>query len=517
MIRRLMARQRIRSKLIVMATAVAVAALFLACIVFWAYESMVYLQTLKQESQTIAQMLADSIAAAVTFHDKTAAHDTAATLRAEPRVVEACFFSLDGGVLAAYSRSGGQETCPAANRAKTTHFTSHRLLITQPIVFNEDIIGSLFLEVDLADMYRMWLRYGMISAVVLCLATLFAIVLSSRLEHSISDPILHLAKVAGEVSGGGSYSLRAVKRWEDETGQLIDQFNGMMETVNERDKQLKCAQDELELRVEERTQSLLREIAERKAVEQSLVNAKLAAETANAAKSSFLANMSHELRTPLNAILGYSEMLEEDARASGNDSAAKDLNRILFAGRHLLELINDVLDISKIEAGSLRLNLESICSDEITREVSATVEPLARKNGNRFEMKMNASGFVSVDAIKFRQSLFNLLSNACKFTKNGKITLTVERDSRDNRGFICWSVQDTGIGIAREDIRVLFQPFTQVDASATRRHGGTGLGLAISQRLCKMMGGNITVTSTPGAGSTFAMWLPEDSTIDRHE
>lgn len=510
MIHLFMARQRIRTKLILMTTVVAAAALLLSSVVFWVYESVVYLETLRQESQTIARMLADSSAAAATFHDKTAARDTATTLRAEPRAVKACFYDMDGSILASYSRSGIQEACPEASRVRTSRFTMHELLVTQPIEFNGDTVGSLYLEVDLAEMYKMWLRYGIISVIVLCLATVFAMVLSSRLQRTISEPILHLAKVASEVSGGGNYSLRAIKVWEDETGQLIDQFNGMMETVNERDQQLKCAQDELELRVEERTQSLLKEIAERKAVEQSLVNAKLAAEAANTAKSSFLANMSHELRTPLNAILGYGEMLEEDAKIAGNDSAVKDLDRILFAGRHLLELINDVLDISKIEAGSLQLNLESMHSDEITQEVSATIEPLARRNNNRFEVKMSASGFIRVDVIKFRQSLLNLLSNACKFTENGTVTLMVERVAKDSRKFICWHVQDTGIGIAPEDTKLLFQPFTQVDDSATRRHGGTGLGLAISQRLCKLMGGNITVDSALGKGSTFTVWLPEE-------
>lgn len=271
---------------------------------------------------------------------------------------------------------------------------------------------------------------------------------------------------------------------------------------------MKRAHDELEMRVEERIQSLRNEIAERKSIEQSLVNAKLAAEEANAAKSGFLANMSHELRTPLNAILGYSEMLEEDARAAGDTSAENDLKRILSAGRHLLELVNDVLDISKIEAGALQLHLEPVHSNEIAKEVAATVEPLARKNGNRLEVRVDEGGFILVDAMKFRQSLLNLLSNACKFTSNGTVSLTVERTVQENQEFLDWHVRDTGIGIAEDEIKCLFQPFIQVDSSATRRHGGTGLGLAISQRLCRMMGGNITLQSKVGVRSTFTVHLP---------
>lgn len=501
MIRRLMSRPRIRSKLIFMCTLVAAAALLVACITFWIYESVVYLQTLRQESQTIARMLADSSAAALTFHDRAATQDTASTLRAEPRVVQACFYDDDRAVLATYSRSNEQANCPAANQEKTILLGRHNLLITQPVVYKSYVAGSLYLEVDLAEMYRMWARYGIISTIILCVATLFAMILSSRLQRSISAPILHLSQVTSEVSGNGNYSLRATKVSDDEIGQLIDMFNSMMEVI-------KTAQNELEYRVAERTDSLLKEIAERKAIEHSLVNAKLAAEAASTAKSSFLANMSHELRTPLNAILGYSEMLLEDATDSGNKVVAQDLNRILFAGRHLLELINDVLDISKIEAGALQLHLESAHTDEITRDVIATIEPLAQKNNNRFEVKMLGSGFVRVDVLKLRQCLLNLLSNACKFTENGTISLTVENETVGEKTLVCWRVRDTGIGIAPDDTKRLFQPFTQVDASATRRHGGTGLGLAISQRLCKMMGGNITLVSELNVGSTFTITLP---------
>ncbi|MBS1802422.1 MAG: HAMP domain-containing protein [Acidobacteria bacterium] len=491
-----------------LSTVVAGSALFLAGLAFWAYESILYVQTLERESTTIAQMLADNSVAALTFDDRAAAAEIANTLRAEPRVSIACFFGSRGAILATYRRGAESGECPQNSSLGSKRLTVHHLLIFHPVVLNNDPVGAVFLQIDLAEMYVMWMRYGLISALVLCMATLFAMALSSKLQRMISDPILHLASIASRVSGSGHYSLRAVKTYDDETGQLIDQFNDMMEKINERDTSLKRAQDELEMRVLERTQSLMNEIAERKSVEQSLVNAKLAAEAANAAKSSFLANMSHELRTPLNAILGYGEMLEEDARAAGDTSAESDLQRLLFAGRHLLDLVNDVLDISKIEAGALQLHLQKVHSDEITREVAATVEPLARKNGNRFELKIDGSGFITVDVMKFRQSLLNLLSNACKFTNQGIVSLTVSRTDRENQECLRWEVHDTGIGIPADDIKRLFQPFVQVDSSATRRHGGTGLGLAISERLCKLMGGKITLHSTVGVGSTFTVHMP---------
>lgn len=511
MIRRLLAPYPIRVKLMGLSAVTAGCGLLLACAAFWGYESVLYLQTLRRESVTIAQMLADSSAAALTFHDAAAAKEMANTLRSEPRALQACFYDPEGAVMATYRRPGETEGCPAVVTTEHFRFSWRHLSLFYPVTVNREVVGFLFLKMGLAEIYTRSIRYGGISAVVLCLALLVSMGLSSRLQHVISDPILHLTRIAREVSGGGSYDLRAFKSFDDETGLLIDQFNTMMEKVNKRDLQLKRAQDELELRVRERTQSLTNEIAERRAIEHSLVNAKLAAEEANTAKSAFLANMSHELRTPLNAILGYSEMLQEDATLAGLPTVAEDLQRIGSAGHHLLALVNDILDISKIEAGAIELHTESTDIMELTDEVIATVEPLARRNGNRLEVYANGrGGTVRVDPLKFRQSLLNLLSNACKFTENGTISLSIHCCRRRDREYVCWQVRDTGMGIAAEDMNRLFLPFSQVDNSATRRHGGTGLGLAISRRLCRMMGGNITVESALGKGSTFTIHMPAD-------
>jgi signal transduction histidine kinase len=504
-------RQPIRVRLMALFTVTSTCALLLACLAFWSYETALYLQTLRRESVTIAQMMADSSAAALTFHDAEAARETANTLRAEPRVAQACFYGQDGTVMASYRRDGERALCPPSSSGKRVHYSRQYLWVFYPVAVNGEMVGALFLKIGLAELYTRSLRYGFISAIVLCLASLFALLLSARLQRMISDPILHLTRVAGEVSGSGSYDVRAVKTFEDETGILIDQFNAMMETINERDLQLKRAQDELEMRVEERTRSLQIEIAERKSIEHSLVNAKLAAEEANAAKSAFLANMSHELRTPLNAILGYSEMLGEDAELLGLTECRKDLLRIQSAGHHLLALVNDVLDISKIEAGALEVRLEAVEAGELTDGVVATIEPLARRNDNQLIVQAGEDGaMVRVDLVKFRQSLLNLLSNACKFTEHGVISLSVERCREADREFICWRVRDNGIGISADDMKRLFRPFSQVDASVTRRHGGTGLGLAISQRLCRLMGGDITAESTPGRGSTFTIFMPAE-------
>jgi GAF domain-containing protein/DNA-binding response OmpR family regulator len=227
-------------------------------------------------------------------------------------------------------------------------------------------------------------------------------------------------------------------------------------------------------------------------------------------KSQFLANMSHELRTPLNAIIGVTEMLREDARDLKREDEFEPLDRVLGAGRHLLALINDILDLSKIEAGRMELHLESFPLAPLINDVAKTIEPMATKNGNRIVVDCPLDlGNLHADQIRFRQALLNLASNANKFTENGTITIAVQPQRFDSRDWIMIAVTDTGIGMTEEQIGRLFQEFSQADASTTRKYGGTGLGLAISKRFCQMMGGDITVASKPGGGSTFTIRLPQ--------
>jgi GAF domain-containing protein/CheY-like chemotaxis protein len=232
-------------------------------------------------------------------------------------------------------------------------------------------------------------------------------------------------------------------------------------------------------------------------------------EAADRHKSEFLANMSHELRTPLNAIIGYSEMLQEDAADLGAEQFTDDLKKINAAGKHLLELINAVLDLSKIEAGKMELYLETFDVATLVRDIAAVIQPLAAKNVNRLDVRRpDGIGAMHADLTKVRQALFNLLSNACKFTERGTVALDVARESVDRQDWLTFSVSDTGIGMTPEQLGKLFEAFTQADAATTRRYGGTGLGLALSRRLCRMMGGDITVESEAGRGSTFTIRLP---------
>jgi signal transduction histidine kinase/CheY-like chemotaxis protein len=306
----------------------------------------------------------------------------------------------------------------------------------------------------------------------------------------------------------GFQTLRALKRLPNLTFEATDAF-----VAEQRGRIQNLSREELMAEIQQKNRDLERHSSELEATvakrTAELKQAMEVAKAANLAKSSFLANMSHELRTPMNAIIGYSEMLIEDAEDEGNESAADDLKKIHSAGSHLLSLINDVLDLAKIEAGKMDIFLETFEVPKMVGEVVSTIDTLVKKNGNRLKVEVDeAIGEMRADITKVRQALFNLLSNAAKFTHEGVIGLVVQGEQADGVDWIRMSVSDSGIGIPPEKIDHVFDEFSQADETTTRDYGGTGLGLPISRRFCHMMGGDITVETVVGQGSTFTIRLP---------
>lgn len=304
----------------------------------------------------------------------------------------------------------------------------------------------------------------------------FGLFLAWLIRFIVIRPILDLV-AATKVISQGNLQMRLDVSREDEFGYLARFFNNMLEWLSDQQSRLEKAVHE--------------------------------AQAANHAKSAFLANMSHELRTPLNAIIGYSEMLQEDAVIAGQAHCVPDLQKIKIAGKHLLSLINEVLDISKIEAGKMALYVEEFDVKSIVQDVGSTITPLMSRNNNTLALHVDANiGAMCADVTKVRQALFNLLGNANKFTENGNIRLSVKRISEQDKDWITFEVADTGIGMTPEQCARLFRPFTQADTSTTRKYGGTGLGLTISRHFCMMMGGDISVASEIGKGSVFTIKLP---------
>ena len=494
----------IKRKLTLVAMLTSSIAVVLSAASFLIYDLISFRSLLRQDLMTQAEIVAYSAAAAMAFNDEASANTTLAALTAKADVVAAVLYAPDGRLFAHYYRAGDpQPALPEHVEDKGHRFTGQYLEVFSDVTLRGERLGTLFLQSDMQRWNTRARQYTGILSIFVLVSGVLSWFVASKLQILVSGPILELEQTMRAVSIEKNYAVRAVKTCGDETGRLIDGFNTMLSEIQHRDKAVQRANVDLKTR----TQELENEIIHRKRTQDELVKARDAAEEASLAKSAFLANMSHELRTPLNAIIGYSEILEEDMRDSGPADSLRDLQRIQSAGKHLLSLINDVLDLSKIEAGKMALHLETFDVEPMVEEIITTLQPAAERNFNRLSLRVAPEiGSMNADVTKVRQILFNLLSNACKFTEHGAVTLDVERQVNPDR--LVFRVTDTGIGMTPQEQKTLFKHFAQADSSISRKYGGTGLGLAISLRFAHMLGGKIHVASESRRGSVFTVELP---------
>ncbi len=347
--------------------------------------------------------------------------------------------------------------------------------VKTPLAFRDQAVGELHLYFTRTPiMNALWREVSINGALFLLLTVVASTVAYWALQLIVDRPLSHLMASIKAAEGGGK---RALINWSssDEMGSVVSAYNGMIEQSDQHTEEL--------------------------------VRAREAAEIAGASKTRFLANMSHELRTPLNAVIGITEMLREEAQDRQEDTEPFD--RVTGAGRHLLGLIDNILDFSKIDADRIQLVKEDTSVQQLINDIDRTASALAKQNGNEFSSSFGqVPTVIHADPVRLRQVLINLIGNACKFTSNGQVRLRVDSVEDAKTPRIRFTVSDTGIGIEPDKIDGLFADFSQADHSVARQFGGTGLGLAISQRLCQMMGSEITVTSEAGKGASFSFVIP---------
>jgi len=504
----------IRRKLTVSILLVSSLASLLACAVFGAYDWVTFRRAMLQDLTTLGGVLANNSTAAIAFQDADTADEVLRGLRVHPRIVGAALYRRGGQLFAKYSRGNPTEPIPPTTEADGVRFDDGRLVLFLPVELDGKRIGTIYLQSDLQGLHARLRLYVGIVILVLAIGLVVTLLLSTVFQRAISGPILELARTARRISQDRDYALRVTKTSEDEVGQLTESLNTMLTGIEARDSALRQANAALQAEIGERrkAETELRQLNE--TLEQRVSERTAAAEQASRAKSEFLANMSHELRTPLNSVIGFANLLLKN---KGGNLRREDLTfaeRIQANGRHLLGLINQILDLSKVEAGRVDLQIAPV---DLGVMIESLVAEFAGQLHGR-DVRLLAQvpqpvPAVEADPEKLRQVLINLIGNAVKFTEHGTVTVRVCTDPTARQATRI-DVIDTGIGIAGDKQALIFEAFRQADSTTARRFGGTGLGLTISQALCRLMGYRLEVHSEEGRGSTFSVVLVQAGPAD---
>jgi signal transduction histidine kinase/ActR/RegA family two-component response regulator len=505
----------IRKKLVAVVMSTTLAALLVSLGTVIGYDLRGYRRALLDDLATQAELLGHMTAAALTFDDVRLARENLALLRTRPDVRAAAIYDASGRLFAWYRVPGDQGAFPLHPGTGKPHIEDGDVVVFQKIEENGEFFGTVFVRAENSLLERA-VDYLAIAAGVILLALLTAWLLVLRLGGVITAPIVAITKIAHEVVATRDYSRRARRTSADEAAELVDSFNAMLTEIEQRTRELEDSNREIVREVQRRTEAQqqvmrmneqLEQRVDERTMQLALANAELGqaiaeARSANQAKSAFLSSMSHELRTPLNAILGFAQILTSDALPSTLEQKKEFAHHILKSGRHLLTLINEILDLAKVESGTVSLSMEPVGLCDMLAECQGMIAPLAAERGIRVLFPAACEAMVMADRTRLKQVLLNLLSNAVKYNREGGAVVLDCTQAAPGRMRL--AVQDTGLGLRPDQVDALFQPFNRLGQENGPQEG-SGIGLVVTRKLVELMGGTIGVTSSPGVGSVF--WI----------